>query len=56
MYSPGSFLVLNEALVIIDLETVAVAVAGDSATLIPIEPSPGCPKEKIINLLRIALL
>ena len=36
---PGSFLVRNDALVIIDLETVTVFVAGDTAMLIPIGPS-----------------
>jgi hypothetical protein len=39
---PGSFLVRNEALVIIDFETVVtVVIAGDKATLIPIGPSFG---------------
>lgn len=43
-FLPGSFLVRNEALVIIDFETVVtVVVAGDKATLIPIGPSPGWP-------------
>lgn len=41
---PGSFLVLNEALVIMDLDIVTVVVAGDNATLMPIGPSQGCPK------------
>lgn len=41
---PGSFLVRNEALVIIDFETVVtVVIAGDKATLIPIGPSLGWP-------------
>lgn len=44
---PGNFLVRNEAFVIIDLDTVAVAVAGDNATLMPIGPSLGWPD--IIN-------
>lgn len=39
--SPGSFLVLNDALVIIDLETVTVVVDGVNATEIPIGPSLG---------------
>jgi hypothetical protein len=39
--SPGSFLVLNDALVIIDLETVTVVVDGVSATEIPMGPSLG---------------
>lgn len=38
---PGSFFVLNEALVIIDLDMVTVVVAGERATLIPIGPSHG---------------
>lgn len=38
---PGSFLVLKEAFVIIDFETVTVVVAGVKATLIPIGPSLG---------------
>lgn len=41
--SPGSFLVLNEAFVIIDLETVTTFVDGVKATEIPIGPSLGCP-------------
>jgi hypothetical protein len=42
---PGSFLVRNEALVIIDFETVVtVVIAGDKATLIPIGPSLGWPE------------
>lgn len=41
MNIPGNFLVRKEAFVIIDFETVGVAVAGDSATLIPIGPSLG---------------
>jgi hypothetical protein len=41
---PGSFLVRNEALVIIDFETVVtVVIAGDKATLIPIGLSLGWP-------------
>jgi hypothetical protein len=44
MDPPGSFLVRNDALVIIDFETVVtVVVAGDKATLIPIGPSLGWP-------------
>lgn len=35
---PGNFLVRKEAFVIIDLDTVAVAL-GDNATLMPIGPS-----------------
>lgn len=42
-FSPGSFLVRNDAFVIIDLDMVTVVVAGDNATLIPIGPSNGCP-------------
>lgn len=46
-FKPGSFLVRNEALVIIDFETVVtVVVAGDKATLIPIGPSLGWPAQK----------
>jgi len=46
-FLPGSFLVRNEALVIIDFETVVtVVVAGDKATLIPIGPSLGWPAQK----------
>lgn len=44
LLSPGNFLVLNDAFVIIDFETVTVGVAGDKATLMPIGPSPGWPK------------
>jgi hypothetical protein len=44
--SPGSFLVRNDALVIMDLDIVTVVVAGDNATLIPIGPSQGCPEEE----------
>lgn len=40
-YSPGSFLVLNDAFVIMDLETVTVVVDGVNATDIPIGPSLG---------------
>jgi hypothetical protein len=48
---PGSFLVRNEALVIIDFETVVtVVVAGDKATLIPIGPSLGWPAQKLLPL------
>jgi hypothetical protein len=47
-FVPGSFLVRNEALVIIDFETVVtVVVAGDNATLIPIGPSLGWPAKNI---------
>jgi hypothetical protein len=47
-FLPGSFLVRNEALVIIDFETVVtVVVAGDKATLIPIGPSLGWPAQNI---------
>jgi hypothetical protein len=43
-FLPGSFLVRNEALVIIDFATVVTVVtAGDKATLIPIGPSLGWP-------------
>lgn len=42
--SPGNFFVLNDAFVIIDLDTVTVCVDGVSATLIPIGPSLGWPK------------
>lgn len=46
-FLPGSFLVRNEALVIIDFKTVVtVVVAGDKATLIPIGPSLGWPTQK----------
>lgn len=38
---PGSFFVLNEALVIMDLETVTVVVDGVKATEMPIGPSLG---------------
>lgn len=44
---PGSFLVLNDALVIMDLETVTVVVDGVKATEIPIGPSLGWPEWKI---------
>ena len=40
-------MVLNDALVIIDLETVVVFVAGDNATLIPIGASPLPPKNNV---------
>lgn len=41
----------NEALVIIDFETVVtVVVAGDKATLIPIGPSLGWPAQKLLPL------
>lgn len=49
-FSPGNFLVRNEALVIIDLDIVTVVVAGDKATLIPIGPSHGCPEKKIYGI------
>lgn len=39
--SPGNFLVLNEALVIIDFDTVTTVVDGVRATEIPIGPSLG---------------
>ena len=41
--SPGSFLVLNDALVIMDFETVTTFVDGVKATEMPISPSLGCP-------------
>lgn len=41
VHVPGSFFVRNDALVIMDLETVTVVVAGVKATLIPIGPSLG---------------
>lgn len=41
--SPGSFLVLNDALVIIDFEIVTTFVDGVKATEMPIRPSLGCP-------------
>lgn len=40
---PGSFLVRNEAFVIIDFDTVTVVVTGVRATLMPIGPSLGWP-------------
>lgn len=43
---PGSFLALNEAFVIILLDTVTVVCDGVSATLIPIGPSLGWPLKK----------
>jgi hypothetical protein len=50
-FLPGSFLVRNEALVIIDFETVVtVVVAGDKATLIPIGPSLGWPAQKLLPM------
>lgn len=39
--SPGNFLVRNEALVIIDFETVTTVVDGVRATEIPMGPSLG---------------
>lgn len=47
---PGSFFVRNDALVIIDLDTVTVVVAGVRATLIPIGPSLGCPGKAKTNI------
>lgn len=41
--SPGSFLVRNDALVIIDFDTVTTLVAGVKATEMPIGPSLGWP-------------
>lgn len=43
MNSPGSFLVRNDALVIIDFDTVTTFVAGVKATEMPIGPSLGWP-------------
>lgn len=52
---PGSFFVLKDAFVIIDLLTgVVLALGGDSGTLIPIGTSAACPathKPKIYNIL-----
>jgi hypothetical protein len=45
--SPGSFFVLNDALVIMDFDTVTVVVDGVRATEIPIGPSLGWPKLKM---------
>lgn len=42
-YEPGNFFVLNDAFVIIDLDTVTVCVDDVNATLIPIGPSLGWP-------------
>lgn len=39
--SPGSFFVLNDALVIMDFDTVTVVVDGVKATEMPIGPSLG---------------
>lgn len=39
VHLPGNFLVLNEALVIIDLDMGATLLAGDNAALIPSGPS-----------------
>lgn len=41
--SPGSFLVRNDAFVIIDFDTVTTFVEGVKATEMPIGPSLGCP-------------
>lgn len=48
--SPGNFFVLNDAFVIIDLDTVTVCVDGVSATLIPMGPSLGWPKTQNIYI------
>lgn len=49
MNSPGSFLVRNDALVIIDFDTVTTFVAGVKATEMPIGPSLGWPVEEARN-------
>jgi hypothetical protein len=50
-FLPGSFLVRNEALVVIDFETVVtVVVSGDKATVIPIGPSLGWPAQKLLPM------